>query len=95
MGSKTDVDAAPVDAVVMPSLVELVRWLTDHREQPWTKVLSVEDAARRTLSKLVDLGMIEGRHHPHTWSSKPTVFRVGRELFGRIDGVDHSLFDEA
>ena len=95
MDSEKTPTSAPVDAVVMLRVAELVRWLTNYREQPWTRVASFEDAATRVLSKMVALGLIEGRHHPHIWSNHPTVYRVVRELFGRLDGVDHSLFDEA
>lgn len=77
---------------VTASMKELVRWLTSADYQPWTRTMSIADTARRTLVKMVQLGLIEGRPHPLTSSGYPTVFRVGGELFGRLDGIDGTLF---
>jgi hypothetical protein len=76
-----------------PSLVPLVSWLTDPHAHPSTSMTRCDDAATRILAKMVDLGLIEGRHHPHTWSNHPTVYRVDGRIFGRTDGVDDLLFD--
>lgn len=76
-----------------PKLVELIAWLSDPHEHNWTQSVSRRDAADSVLCKMVELGLIEGRKHPLTWSRDPVVFRVEGQLFGRTDGIDHSLFD--
>ena len=77
-----------------PSLLaKLVEELADPMKWNWTRMATHRDAADCVLETMVELGLIDGRHHPHTWSQHSTVYRVDRRLFGRTDGVDDSLFD--
>ena len=76
-------------------LRDLVAWLADPMEWNWTNQQpSARDAADCVLNRMAELGLIEGRKHPHTWGGgKCHVFRADGQIFGRTDGVDDSLFD--
>lgn len=75
-------------------LAKLVEQLTDPTKWKWTRMISQRDAADCVLTTMVELGLIEGRHHPQTLSRDPVVFRVNGRIFGRTDGIDDWLFDK-
>lgn len=73
------------------ALRQLVSELANGYKWNWCHAISQRDAADAVLKRMVELGLIEGRQHPHS-SATYSVYRVDGELFGRLDGVDEKLF---
>ncbi len=74
----------------MSELEKLVKHLSDPYEFNWTRVISHRGAADIFLQLLVDGKFIEGRDHPYGGK----VWKVGRKLYGRTDGVSLKSFKE-
>lgn len=70
------------------ALERVVEGLADGYKWNWSRMMSHRDAADCVLDTLAKLGLIEQIEHP----LGGTVWRVGKRLFGRTDGITSRRF---
>lgn len=71
-------------------LEQAVAYFADGKNWAWNTVISSRDAADSALNILAEFRLIEKREHP----SGGTIWKLGRKLYGRTDGMTIRKFNK-